>query len=100
MATFKPGVVFINMDSGITNIIDLLDTIHFQIVQRPTIITSARDGSHNPNSKHYIGKAIDIRTNDLSIWHINQLFQNISTALGPSYVVLNEPTHIHIQYNH
>jgi hypothetical protein len=38
---------------------------HFQRFSRPLIITSGNDGIHAPGSKHYVWKAVDMRSHDL-----------------------------------
>lgn len=60
-------------------------------------ITSACDGKHMENSKHYSGNAIDIRTFDMNFAIYNKhLIQNI---LGNDYDVVLEDNHIHIEYD-
>lgn len=61
-------------------------------------ITSARDGQHGAHSHHYKGLAVDIR-----IWDIRDTVgsytQRLRDALGPSYQVVREETHIHVEYD-
>lgn len=63
-------------------------------------ITSACDGTHKENSKHYKGRAFDFRTNDLpegsdvKVWA-----KRLQNRLGDSFFVLIEATHMHVQFN-
>lgn len=63
------------------------------------VLTSAVDGKHSRGSLHYKGIAIDIRTRDLVERDKQGLAQLIAESLGPSYDVVLEPTHIHIEYD-
>ena len=64
------------------------------------VITSCRDGRHSKNSKHYLGCAVDIRT-----WQLENddttdaVVVLIKSALTSEYYVVNEQTHIHLQFN-
>jgi hypothetical protein len=39
--------------------------LHWQNYAKPLVVTSGNDGNHAPGSKHYIWKAVDIRSRDL-----------------------------------
>jgi hypothetical protein len=41
-----------------------LGLIHVPLFGKPCIVTSGKDGTHAPGSKHYIGNAIDLRIAD------------------------------------
>jgi len=40
--------------------------VHYSMFRLPLIITSANDGNHAHDSKHYLWKAVDIRSRDLT----------------------------------
>jgi hypothetical protein len=68
------------------------------------VITSANDGKHSTNSKHYRGLAIDMRTwkgrydgNQLEGDDRAHLFAAVSTIMGEEFLVLSEGNHFHIQ---
>ncbi len=63
---------------------------------REAIITSALDGEHSPGSWHYVGLAIDFRTNDLLPGVIEQIRLYLVKTL-PDYDIVVEGTHIHIE---
>jgi hypothetical protein len=39
--------------------------LHSVLFHKPLVITSARDSKHGEHSKHYAGKAVDIRLHDI-----------------------------------
>jgi hypothetical protein len=68
-------------------------------------ITSGNDGKHMKGSKHYINEAIDIRTKDMkpnkSIFTVIRIKKYIK-ELGRNdwdYDIIDEGTHIHIEYD-
>lgn len=63
----------------------------------PLVVTSARDGQHREGSKHYAGKAVDLRVWGLS--NPSVVASDIQEALGPDYDVIFETDHIHIEYD-
>lgn len=61
-------------------------------------ITSAKDGKHKDGSRHYDGRAIDVRT-----WKIKgrevEAAAKIKAKLGKDYDVVVEGDHIHVEYD-
>lgn len=65
-----------------------------------TILTSANDGKHMENSKHYKGFAIDLRIKHiLDKEELKKIYEDIKQACNKSFDVILEKTHIHIEYN-
>lgn len=62
-------------------------------------VTSITDGTHSPNSLHYGGLAVDIRTRDLSNEQKSTLVAEMKKALGTDYDVVLESTHLHVEYD-
>lgn len=65
-------------------------------------ITSAKDGTHKENSKHYSGNAVDIRTKDMKKdvkWVWGTIEKNLNIAYPNCYDVVLESNHIHIEYD-
>jgi hypothetical protein len=58
-------------------------------------ITSAKDGKHMKDSKHYSGEAIDIRKFDMK--NVKVVVEEIKDYLGKDFDVVEEKTHIHIE---
>lgn len=65
-------------------------------------ITSAIDGKHVHNSQHYKGRAIDLRTRDISYLQASKIAKYLSYKLGDDYRVIwgdrNHRDHMHIAY--
>jgi len=74
------------------------DRLHREMTGVEMVITAIFDGTHMDGSKHYEGNAFDMRR-----WHVGlrvkEFIARLKTALGPDYDVVNEPTHIHIEYD-
>ena len=106
MPNVKEGVVFWpGMHPRVEAAMEDLDRIHIRVTgKRPAFITSARDGKHAERSKHYAGRALDLRTNDLSTAVKHELTTAIRVFLGSDWFVDLEHEgqpfeHIHLQLN-
>jgi hypothetical protein len=67
------------------------------------VITSGNDSKHGPNSLHYQGKALDIRTRtilpqDLT-GHTSSIHAEMKIALGEQFDVVLEKDHFHIEFD-
>ena len=80
-------------------LLPIIDVLHLRIVGRSAIITSTTNGKHRPGSLHYIGLAVDLRTTDLSIDEINELFNELQSALTYFCDLELKSNHIHIEFN-
>lgn len=63
----------------------------------PCTITSGRDGTHDPHSKHYTDEALDFRVRDIKVDLHQPLVETIKKYLGQNFTVLHEGDHIHVQ---
>lgn len=61
------------------------------------VITSANDGAHMSESKHYSGEAIDLRSRTLR--DVFAVAADLRSELGPDFDVCIEKDHIHIEYD-
>lgn len=79
----------------------------FQVANKASIlisgkgvtITAGLDGKHMEGSKHYLGNAIDIRKWLYTADEITALLDNLRHELGTSYDIVEEKTHIHIEFD-
>lgn len=73
----------------------------FKQHQTLMIITSMKDREHSPGSKHYVGKAFDLRIKHVTNkTKLSKLFTDIEDAIFQhGAVIIQEPTHWHIQVN-
>lgn len=58
-------VNLIGVDGALLSYCRKLGLIHLNAFDKPAVITSGKDSVHGQNSKHYVGKAIDVRLGDL-----------------------------------
>lgn len=63
------------------------------------VITSGSDGKHGPNSLHYKGKALDIRTNSLRPDQVHPIYISLKECLGEQFDVVLESDHIHVEFD-
>lgn len=84
--------------------VDRLSGIHQLLFDEPIVITSGKDGTHGLGSLHPHGRAVDLRTRDLTqtqlgvflsilayeCWANNMIYMDESALVGES--------HIHIEY--
>lgn len=88
---------------GITPPLSIAYTIachmYWERCQVRCVITSASDGKHGPNSLHYKGRALDLRTNNVPRHALSALHADLKSALGPQFDVVLETDHIHLEYD-
>jgi hypothetical protein len=93
----KPGVRFERDALALSRILSTLLLLPDVGPVRSLVITSGTDGSHMPNSKHYRGEAVDIRTRDWTPAVREQVRAALERELGPKFGVLDEGDHLHVQ---
>jgi len=59
------SVVTEGLDAGLFAFLTPLGLTMLSLFDQPAVITSARDAIHGTGSKHYTGKAIDVRVRDI-----------------------------------
>lgn len=75
------------------------DALSKAICECEIIITAIFDGKHMTGSKHYNGNAFDMRKWIFTPSQLNQFLTDLRANLGPDYDVVEEETHIHIEYD-
>lgn len=100
MLEIKEGVTFAEPTAPLGFIASRASEVfaHFAVA---AVITSASDGKHLPNSKHYSGEALDFRTH-----HLPQPDRDaalvaamLADALGADFDVVLEKDHLHVEYD-
>ena len=66
---------------------------------QPCVITSASDGVHGPNSLHYQGLALDLRTRSVIPAMLMLIVRDLKFALGEQFDVVEEDDHIHMEFD-
>ena len=69
-----------------------------KVFHSPLVITECTGGKHGNGSLHYVGLAVDIRKRDFSPFETNELIALLKARLSAQYDVVNEKTHIHIEF--
>lgn len=98
----KPGVDLSNMAPAGIAILAALKQVA-TVLHVELTITAGRDGKHAPNSAHYKGEAVDVRSKDLSPQLQSTVLDAVMLTLGTQrfYGVLEgkgtEHEHFHIQ---
>ena len=67
--------------------------------QYDCVITSANDSKHGPNSLHYKGQALDLRTRHLNGQGLQSVYHKLKESLGDQFDVVLEADHIHIEFD-
>lgn len=65
----------------------------------PCVITSCSDSKHGPNSLHYKGLALDLRTRDVLPETMGVMVLEIKQVLGPQFDVVLEKDHLHVEWD-
>lgn len=72
----------------------------FKSHQLLMIITSLKDREHSAGSKHYVGKAFDLRIkHSKNPFQLVDLFKDIESKIEGKGKIIDEKTHWHIEAN-
>ena len=96
MISFKPGIRIAGVQPEIVLILPIIDSV-FKNKGFDTIITELTGGKHSPKSLHYVGLAVDISIRNLGL-QVSNLVSELEKVLGEDYDVVQEITHIHIEF--
>ncbi len=66
-----------NLDPFIQAFLAAAAALHYSLYRLPLIVTSGHDAVHGTGSKHYIWKAVDIRSKDLTLEQQNEFAQRL-----------------------
>jgi hypothetical protein len=83
----------------------LVDQVYDGVNQPECWITSINDSTHGPNSKHFTGEGVDIRTKNLTATQRTLVVGRLQSKLGPlGYDVILEDEggnneHLHIEWD-
>lgn len=93
----KTGVKLNGVKPEIILAIIVIETIYSKW-GKELVITEATGGKHGRASLHYVGLAIDIRTNYFTDEEKELVARDLREALGENYDVIVEASHIHIEF--
>ncbi len=98
---FKSGTVVSQLDTRLLpGLLRLCALMEAELGITELTITSVTDGVHKPNSKHYVGRAVDIRTKFFEDTVLRRVVDQFAAAgyllLWESIGTPNE--HFHLEY--
>jgi hypothetical protein len=93
----KKGAILSGLDLRMRTALKIADKIYRKYGQILTI-TSGLDGTHSCGSLHYYGLALDFRDRFFTDSDKVKVFNALSKELSSNYIVIQESTHIHIQW--
>ena len=97
----KTGVDLRGLTPQMAVAYSIAQQIYHEVAGQRCVITSASDGKHMPNSLHYKGKALDLRTNNLRPEQVHPVFVALKEALHPGqFDVVLESGHIHCEFDY
>lgn len=94
----KSGVV-LALGAPMARALPLIESTYERLTGDEMWITSASDGLHMRNSRHYTGEAIDLRTRQLDSEQRKALRAAIASVLGFDFDVIDEVSHIHVEFD-
>ncbi len=102
MVLCKSGVVFGGFTPALIRIIQVLLELQEAEPELKFVITSASDGQHMDNSKHYTFEALDVRSKTFPPDKKQEIYKRLKVMLGVKFTVLLEHLgqpneHYHIQ---
>lgn len=101
MLITKAGVVFRGFTRELVEILDALTRLA-ELYPHDIVITSASEGRHAKNSRHYSFQAVDVRSKYFKKEEKQRFMSLLSAFLGKKYLVLLEDAgkpneHIHVE---
>jgi len=98
----KEGVKLLGAKPELAIGLMVCDQVYRDHGERLTV-TSITDGKHSKTSRHYLGLAADLRTNDILADNTDEIYAALKKALPEFFVLLEHVgtanEHIHIQFN-
>ena len=94
----KPGVIIAGLKIEMRLALLVAEEVYKDEGLQLTV-TSALDGDHSAGSYHYYGYAVDIRSRGMNEPQKKRVVKEIQENLPPYYDVINEVSHIHIEYD-
>ena len=95
----KPGVDLRGLTPQMAVAFSIAQNIFREKAGASCVITSGSDGTHGPNSLHYKGKALDLRTNNLRPEQVHPVYATLKIALGAQFDVVLEEDHLHVEFD-
>ena len=102
MLETKPGVESDGVSREVWFAVGVAYALCSVVFKPDMVITSMRDGVHQPHSLHPTGYAADLRTKDMTEGTAGDWARRVAVILDPlGFDVVNEidPRHLHIEFD-
>lgn len=105
MISLKQGVKLTDMTPQCVLAAMVVDQVLTSMGIPMCVLTSVNDGKHSPQSWHYHGRAVDVRTKYPELnGREMELRDKVAAALGPNFDVVMEAIgtdneHLHVEYD-
>ena len=96
---FKPGV-HIGTIQPVMQVAAKVIAEVYESYNKKLVITATTDGKHMNGSRHYLGLAIDCRTNFFTANELHSVAAKIKERLGCMFDVVVEKTHFHVEWKY
>ena len=97
MLMFKTGVRVTGIRPEILLAVVVAERV-YEGLGADCMITACIDGKHMAGSLHYVGAAVDLRTQNLHPGDADKVIARIKECVGADYDVILEVDHIHIEF--
>ena len=94
----KKGSKWTGLKPEILLAVMVADSVYSQFGHE-LVLTEGTGGKHMNGSKHYIGDAVDIRTNYLTDDELRDIVDQIRDRLTVDFDVVVEATHLHLEFD-
>lgn len=99
MISIKAGVILTGIKPEIVLAAHIVDQVYSQYGIQDCVITSGLEGKHKLHSKHYLGEALDFRTNNMPGNIAIKITDVAQQRLGSNYDIIFETDHIHCEFD-
>ena len=94
----KPGVKVNGLRPEMIIVLMVATRIWAELGQT-LVLTEGTGSKHSATSRHYIGMAVDLRTNFFTDIDKKIAFDKLTSHLDKEYKVVFHKTHIHVHFN-
>ena len=91
--------VHLSASREVMDAMSIADMLSLKISGKEMVVTSLLDGVHSKNSLHYTGNAFDMRVWIYTEKQKKAIFYQLKKKLGINYDVVDEETHLHIEFD-
>jgi hypothetical protein len=94
----KIGVTVTGVRPEMVLALRVIETVYEDLGAELTV-TSITDGKHMDGSRHYEGRAADLRSFNVPASKLDFLIARMKEALGPEFDVVKEGDHVHVEHD-